>query len=61
MGKDRGQEKGMTEGGMVVFGITSSMGMSLSKLRVLLMDREAGKLQSMGSQGVGHDRAIELK
>ena len=31
----------MAEDGMVVFGITSSMGMSLSKLQVLVMDREA--------------------
>ena len=31
----------MTEDEMVVFGITSLMGMSLSKLRVLVMDREA--------------------
>ena len=35
--------------------ITKSMDMSLSKLRELVMDREAGVLQSMGSQRVGHD------
>ena len=29
--------------------------MSLSKLQELVMDREAGMLQSMGSQRVGHD------
>ena len=36
-------------------GITDSMDMSLNKLQELVMDREAGVLQSMGSQRVGHD------
>ena len=40
-------------------GITDSMGMGLSKLRELVMDRE-GVLQLMGSQRVGHDWATEL-
>ena len=35
--------------------ITDSMDMGLGRLQELVMDREAGMLQSMGSQRVGHD------
>ena len=36
-------------------GITNSMGMSLGKLQQLVMGREAGVLQFMGPQRVGHN------
>ena len=36
-------------------GVTDWTGMSLSELWELVMDREAGLLQSMASKGVGHD------
>ena len=41
-------------------GITDSMDMSLSNFLELVMDREAGVLQSMGSQRVTNDWATEL-
>ena len=41
-------------------GITDSMGMSLSKLRGFVMDREAGVLWFLESQRVGHEWATEL-
>ena len=41
-------------------GVTHVMVMSLSRLRKLVMDRELGVLQSMGSQRVRHDWATEL-
>ena len=41
-------------------GITDSMDVSLSELREMVIDREAGVLRFMGSQRVGPDSATEL-
>ena len=41
-------------------GITNSMGMSLSKFRAIVKDREARMLQSMGLQIVGQDLVTEI-
>ena len=41
-------------------GITDSMDTSLCELRELVMNREAGMLQFMGSQRVGHDWATQV-
>ena len=39
--------------------IIDTMDMSLSKLQEIMKDRKAWELQSMGSQGVRHELAIE--
>ena len=58
-GKDWRQEKGTTEDEMVGWH-TDSMDMSLSRLQELVIDREPGVLQFMGSQRVRHDWTTEL-
>ena len=40
-------------------GITDSVDMNLGKLQEIVKDREAGVLQFMGSQRVGHNLAAE--
>ena len=53
-------EKGMTEGEMFGCHHWLDMDMSLSKLWVLVMAREAWRAAVQGSQRVGHDWATEL-
>ena len=54
LGKIEGRRRGRQRIRQL-YGITSSMDMSLSNLQEMVKDREASVLQSMGLQRAGHD------
>ena len=59
MGKIEGKRRRGQQRMRWLDGLTDSVDMSFSKLREIVKDWEAGVLQSMGSERVGHDLATE--